>query len=79
MGARTEMQRVVLGCHSTSRGAAAGGTLENLWLPQACASPQGGGPPAFLGETWHEVAEAFQAWAQGPGCRNTCQVEDITG
>lgn len=63
-------------CHSTSQGAVAGGTLANLWLPQACASPQRGGPPASLDGPWREVAEAYQVWAQGPGCRKKCQIKE---
>lgn len=66
-GAHTEKQKVVGERRNTSQEAVAGGTLVNFWLPQACASPQRGGPLASLGESWHEVAESYQVWAQGPG------------
>ncbi len=62
--------------HSTSQGAVAGGTLVNLWLPQACASPQRGGLLAFLDGAWHEVAGPYQFWAQGPGCRIKWQLKE---
>ena len=72
----TEKQRAVGECHSTSQGAVAGGTPANLWLPQACALPQRGGPLASLGGPWREAAEAYQVSAvQGPGCRSKCQVK----
>lgn len=68
VGAHIEKQKVVGECRSTSQGAVAGGTPVNLWLPQACASPQRGGPLASLGGPWHEVVKAYQVWsAQGPG------------
>lgn len=81
MEGHTEKPKVVGGCHSTSQGAVAGYTLVNPWLPQACASPQRGGPLASFGGPWHEVAEAYQVWvAQGPYYRNKCQIkENITG
>lgn len=47
-GGRTEKRTVVGECHSTSQGAGPGGRPVNLWRPQACASPQRGGPLASL-------------------------------
>lgn len=66
MWAHTEKQKVVGGFHSTFQGFEAGGKLENLSVPQACASSQKDGPLASLGGQWHEAAEGFQVWVQGP-------------
>lgn len=67
VGAHTEKQKVVGEDRNTSQRAVAGGTLVNLWLPQAYASPRRGGPLAFLDGPWHEVEGPYQVWAQGPG------------
>lgn len=72
--AHTEMQKVVGECHSTSQRAVTGGRLVNLWVPQAYASPQTGGLLASLGGQWHEVAESYRVWAQGPGYRKKCPI-----
>lgn len=66
--AHTEDQKVVGEYQGrTCQRAVAGGTLVNLWVPQASASPQRGGLQAFWGGPWHEVAEAYRVWAQSPG------------
>lgn len=71
MKSHTEDQKVVGEYQSrTSQRAVAGGTLANLWVPLASASPQRGGLQASWGGPWHEVAEACQVWAQSPGYKN---------
>lgn len=75
MEAHTEKRKVAGEYRSTSQGAVAGGMPVNLWLPQASASPQRGGPLATLGGPWHGVAEVYQILRQGPGCKMS---ENIT-
>lgn len=64
MRAHTEKQKVVGESQSkTSQGAVAAGTLANLSLLRAYASPQRDGLLASWDGPWHEVAEAYQVWA----------------
>lgn len=61
--------------HSIYQGVVVGDTLVNPWVPQAYASLLTCDLMASLHEPLHEVAEAYQVWKWGPGCRNkTCQI-----
>lgn len=59
-------RQVVDECHSTYQRFEGGGTLVNLWVPQACVSNQRGDPLASLGGPWDDVAAAYQVWAPSP-------------
>lgn len=61
--------------HSIYQGVVVGDTLVNPWVPQAYASFLTCDLGASLDEPLHEVAEAYQIWKWGPGCRKkVCQI-----